>query len=154
MNIDRALTTGLTAIGGLLGHHGGDYLAQPDWCAAHKQQRTARGRLALAAHALEYAIVQGLTKTLVYRVAGHQVHPLAQVAGGGAEALAHAVIDDGGLLARFAHKTGKGGFHDLADHGVNGRMLLDQASHHQLQIPIGVAVTVGVEAWLRRRSSR
>lgn len=150
----RALTTGLTAIGGLLGHHGGDYLAQPDWCARHKQQHNARGRLALAAHAVEYAAVQAVTKAGLYRIAGHRVHPLAQLAGAAAEAVVHAVIDDGRLLARFARSTGKGGFHDLADHGVNGRMLLDQAAHHQIQIPIGTAVTVGVDAWLRRSSSR
>ena len=65
-----------------------------------------------------------------------------------------AVIDDGRLLRRFAHTTGKGKFHDLADHGVNGRALLDQAAHHQVQLPAGIAVTTIVDALLRRRAGR
>jgi hypothetical protein len=55
--------------------------------------------------------------------------------------LLHALIDDGRLLRAFAHHTGKGGFHDLATGGVNGRMLLDQAAHKGLQIPADAMVT-------------
>src|SRR5690606_31549321 len=78
----------------------------------------------------------------------------AQLAGAAAEALVHAVIDDGRILRRFAHTTGKGAFHDLAGHGVNGRALLDPAAHHQVQLPAGIAVTTIVVALLRRRAGR
>jgi hypothetical protein len=54
------------------------------------------------------------------------------------EGVLHAVIDDGRPLARFADVSGKRGFHDLIAGGVNGWMLLDQAAHHQLQIPAGL----------------
>ena len=150
----RSTTVALAGLAGILGHHGGDYLAQDDWCARHKQERTRRGRLALAVHAATYAATQAATRAAVYRIAGHRVHPLAQLAGAATEALVHAVIDDGRLLRRFAHASGKGGFHDLADHGVNGRALLDQAAHHQVQLPAGIAVTTIVDALLRRRAGR
>ncbi|MER7015334.1 hypothetical protein ABT324_28205 [Saccharopolyspora sp. NPDC000359] len=151
MTDHRTATATLTGIGSLTGHHGGDYLIQMDCDAQRKQQRTWKGRLSLARHAATYALTQAVTKAALYRVAGHRVHPAAQLAGAVAEGVLHAVIDDGRLLQRFATVTGKGRFHDLADFGVNGRMLLDQASHQQLQIPAGIAVTTLVDAWLRRR---
>lgn len=164
---DRAATTVLTALGSLLGHHGGDYLAQDDCMAKHKQQHTPKGRRELALHAATYAATQAATKAVFYRTAGVRVPALAQLAGAVTEAVLHAVIDDGRLLRRFA-QLGRGHdrfrdadgrllgrqerFHDLADHGVNGRMLLDQAVHQQLQIPAGTVVTVAVAALLTRRT--
>ena len=150
----RTAVAALSTLGGVLGHHGGDYLIQPDWCARHKQKRTGQGRAALAVHAATYATGQALTKASFYRIAGVRVPALPQLAGAVTEGLAHAVIDDGRLLRKFADATGKGGFHDLADHGVNGRMLLDQAAHHQLQIPAGTAVTVAVAALITARRAR
>lgn len=148
---DRLATTTLTGLGSITGHHGGDYLVQLDCDAQRKQQRTWKGRLALARHAATYAATQAVTKAAFYQLAGHRVHPLAQLAGAVTEGLLHAVIDDGRLLQRFAEATGKGNFHDLNAGGVNGRMLMDQAVHHQIQIPAGVAVTTAVSAWLARR---
>ncbi|WP_075334482.1 hypothetical protein [Pseudonocardia sp. Ae717_Ps2] len=87
---------------------------------------------------------------------------LAQLTGVVAEGVVHAVIDDGRLLARFAAIPGRQRdehgarigrqkrFHGLADHGVNGRALMDQAVHHQVQIPVGVAVTTAVAALIAR----
>ncbi|WP_433291543.1 hypothetical protein ACQPZQ_02385 [Pseudonocardia sp. CA-142604] len=151
---DRTAITTVTALGSLLGHHGGDYLVQPDWCARHKQQRTRTGRTALAVHAATYALTQAVTKSVFYQVAGARVPVIAQLAGAVAEGVLHAVIDDGSLLARFADMTGKRGFHDRAAGGVNGRMLLDQAAHHQLQIPAGTAVTVAVTLAVTARRAR
>jgi hypothetical protein len=149
---DRAATTVLTTLGSLAGHHGGDYLVQADCWAQAKQQRTPAGRRALAAHAATYAATQAVTKAAFYRAAGVRVPLLAQLAGAVVEGVLHAVIDDGRLLRRFSDATGKRRFHDLADHGVNGRMLLDQAAHQQLQIPAGTIATVAVAAWLARRA--
>lgn len=154
MMTHRSTTVALAGLGGILGHHGGDYLVQDDWCARHKQQRSWRGRLALALHAITYAATQAATRAALYRIAGHRVHPLAQLAGAVTEAALHAGIDDGWLVRWFAHATGKGGFHDLAAGGVNGRALLDQAAHHQVQLPAGIAVTTIVDALLRRRAGR
>lgn len=151
MSRDRSAVAALTALGALCGHHGGDYLVQVDCWAQAKQQRTPEGRRALAAHASTYALTQAVTKAVFYRTAGVRVPLLAQLAGAVVEGVLHAVIDDGRLLRRFADVTGKRRFHDLADHGVNGRMLLDQAAHQQLQIPAGVLVTVAVAAWTWRR---
>lgn len=163
---DRATTTVLTALGGLIGHHGGDYLAQDDCMAAHKQQHTAQGRRELARHAATYAATQAATKAAFYRAAGVRVPVLAQLAGAVTEGVLHAVIDDGRLLRRFS-QIGRGrrrhlaadgtprgrqeGFHALAAAGMNGRALMDQAVHHQLQIPTGTFVTVAVAALLSRR---
>lgn len=148
---DRATTAALTGLGSVVGHHGGDYLVQLDCDAQRKQQRTWQGRVSLARHAASYAVTQAVTKAALYRMTGHRVHPLAQLAGAIVEGLLHAVIDDGRLLRLFADHAGKKRFHDLAAGGVNGRMLLDQAAHHQIQIPAGIAVTTLIDAWLRRR---
>ncbi|OLT22942.1 hypothetical protein BJF78_32710 [Pseudonocardia sp. CNS-139] len=165
----RGAVVALTALGSLLGHHGGDYLVQDDCMAAHKQQHTARGRRELALHAGTYAATQAVTKAAFYRSAGVRVPLLAQLAGALVEGVVHAVIDDGRLLARFA-RLGRGQdrfrdadgkplgrqerFHGLADHGVNGRMLMDQAMHHQVQIPAGVITTAVVAALVARKRAR
>jgi len=163
---DRAAVVTSTAIGSLCGHYGGDYLVQDDCMAAHKQQRTAKGRRELALHASTYAATQAFTKAVVYRAAGVRVPVLAQLAGAVTEGVLHAVIDDGRVLRRFSRigrgrtrftdETGKPvgrqeRFHDLNAGGVNGRMLMDQATHLQLQIPAGAVVTVAVAALLARR---
>ncbi|OLM27642.1 hypothetical protein Ae717Ps2_6890c [Pseudonocardia sp. Ae717_Ps2] len=159
---ERIAITVLTALGALLGHHGGDYLAQDDCMSAHKQHRTGQGRRELALHASTYAAAQAVTKWAFYRTAGVRVPWLAQLTGVVAEGVVHAVIDDGRLLARFAAIPGRQRdehgarigrqkrFHGLADHGVNGRALMDQAVHHQVQIPVGVAVTTAVAALIAR----
>lgn len=45
------------------------------------------------------------------------------------------------LLRHFAAAVGKLPFHDLNADGVNGRMLLDQATHKGLQVPAGAMIT-------------
>jgi hypothetical protein len=137
--------TALTILGSLLGHHGGDYLAQNDDMAGNKQKHTHSGRKALAKHAASYTLVQALTKAVLYKTDGVKVSWKAQLAGALTEGLLHAVIDDGRLLRLFAEKTGKTSFHSLADHGVNGRMLMDQAMHHQIQMVLGAVVTILVD---------
>ncbi|OZM79925.1 hypothetical protein CFP66_23260 [Pseudonocardia sp. MH-G8] len=165
----RSSIVTLSALGSLFGHHGGDYLVQDDCMAAHKQQHTPRGRRELALHAGTYAATQAATKALFYRAAGVRVPLLAQVAGAVVEGVLHAVIDDGRLLERFS-RLGRGRgrfidqwgevlgrqerFHGLASSGVNGRMLMDQAAHHQVQIPAGVLATVAVAAWVGRKRCR
>jgi hypothetical protein len=164
---DRAILTALTAIGGLCGHHGGDYLVQDDCMARWKQARDedgARARRELALHATTYAATQAATKTLFYRTAGVRVPVLAQLAGAVTEAVLHAVIDDGRLLRRFSRLgAGRQRFVDkqgrafgrqqrFHDDVPGGRAQMDQAAHQQLQVPAGTIVTVAVSALLAGRA--
>jgi hypothetical protein len=114
------------------------------FAVARKQQRTPEARRALALHASTYAVTQAVYEAAFYRTACVRVPLRAQLAGAIVEGVLHAVIDDDRLLRRFAEITKTMRFHDLADHGVNGRMLLDQAAHQQLQIPAGTIATVAV----------
>lgn len=150
----RTAVLALSALGSAAGHETGDYLVQVDCDAQAKQQRTAKGRVALARHATTYALTQAATRAAFYRAAKVRVPLAAQLAGTVVEGALHAAIDDGRLLARFAEKTGKGRFHDLADHGVNGRMWMDQATHKGLQIPIGAIVTTALAAASRTGARR
>lgn len=137
----RALVLALTWLAGQAAHQTGDYLIQRDCDAQAKQKRTRQGRRALAWHALSYGLTQAASKAAVYRVAGLRVPVGAQFAGFAVETLLHALVDDGRLLHDFAHRTGKGGFHDLTAAGINGRALMDQAAHQGLQIPVGAITT-------------
>lgn len=138
----RAVTLAVTWLAGHAGHEIGDYLVQLDCDAQAKQQHTWAGRFALARHAVTYAATQAVTKWLAYRLGGVRVPGRALLAGTVVEGLLHAAIDDGRLLRVFADATGKRRFHDLNAAGVNGRMLMDQAVHRGLQIPIGAVVTM------------
>ena len=141
MAATRAVVLTLTWIGGHVGHEAGDYLIQRDIDAQHKQHRTGAGRRSLATHVASYTLAQTVAKALLYRAADVRVPLRAQLVGALAEGLLHAVIDDGRLLRRFAQATGKKRFHDCNSGGVNGRMLLDQAAHKSLQLPVGALLT-------------
>jgi len=138
---NRAAVLVLTWLAAQAGHETGDYLVQRDCDAQRKQQRTRVGRRALATHVLTYGLTQAATKAAVLRAVGVRTPWRALAAGQLAEVVLHAVIDDGRLLRRYSDLTGKRRFHDLADHGVNGRMLLDQAAHKGLQLPVGAIIT-------------
>ncbi len=142
--MNRAVTLAVAWLAGYAGHETGDYLVQRDCDAQRKQQRTAAGRRALATHAATYGLTQALTRAVAYRAAGLRVPLRAQLAAALVETVAHALVDDGRLLRAFADTTGKGGFHDLAGHGINGRALMDQAAHKGLQIPAGAIVTAAL----------
>ena len=140
-SIYRTAALALSTLGSAAGHESGDYLVQSDCDAQRKQQRNPAGRLSLARHAATYALTQAATRAALYRTAGVRVPVLAQLAGAVVEGAVHAAIDDGRLLHRYAHAAGKGGFHDLNAGGINGRALMDQASHKGLQVPLGAIVT-------------
>ena len=142
----RTAVLALSALGSITGHETGDYLVQSDCDAQRKQDRTAAGRKSLVRHAASYAATQAVTRAALYRTAGLRVPFAAQLAGVVTEGVAHALIDDGRILRKFADASGKRGFHDLAASGINGRALMDQASHKGLQIPLGAIVTTLVAA--------
>lgn len=68
----------------------------------------------------------------------------ALLAGQLVECALHAFIDDGRALRWFATHSGSAACHTLADHGVNGRHLQDQAAHLQLKVPAGALVTAAL----------
>jgi hypothetical protein len=161
--------TALAAVEGLLGHHGGDYLVQ-DYCMARwKQDRCdrSRARRELAPHAVTYAATEAVTRCAMYRTAGVRVPLVAQPAAAVVEAVVHAVIDDGRLLKAYSRRgAGRDRFtiedrqpmgrqQRFHDDVPGGRALMDQAAHHQLQIPLGTVVTVAVAGAISgRRAGR
>lgn len=168
----RATVLGLTWLAGSAGHETGDYLVQLNSDAQRKQghtrpdqpcwpdddrtpcQRVRQAHVSLARHALSYGLTQAATKAAAYRLTGVRVPLAAQLAGAATEIALHALIDDSRLLRRFAQAVGKLGFHDLAAGGVNGRMLLDQATHKGVQVPLGAMVTTVVAAAVTGRRGR
>lgn len=169
---DRAAVLALTWLAGYAGHETGDYLIQLDADVQRKQghtrpaepawpgddrtpcQRVRDGHRSLTRHVLTYGLAQAATKAAAYRAAGVRVPLAAQAAGTAVEIALHTLIDDGRLLRAFCRATGKKRFHDLAAGGVNGRMLLDQAAHQGLQVPIGAIVTTAVTTVLAARRGR
>lgn len=145
--LDRVAVLVVSWLAAAAGHEAGDYLVQSDRAAQNKQRHDIAGYKALVEHVATYAATQHVAKAVALRAAGVRPGWKAVAAGTVVEALLHALIDDGRLLRRFAHGTGKGGFHDLSAAGVNGRALMDQAAHKGLQIPIGALVTT----WLASR---
>lgn len=137
----RGVVLTTTWLAGLAGHHTGDYLEQPHRAAMLKQEPGRRGRRALHRHVAGYSVVQLVMKLVAYRVAGVRVPARAVLAGQAVESGLHWVIDRGPALRRYADVTGRREFHDTNIGGVNGRMLMDQAAHQGLQVPLGAIVT-------------
>jgi hypothetical protein len=121
-----------------------------------KQNRDdrARARRELALHASTYAATQAVTRATFYRTAGVRVPLAAQLAGALVEAVLHAVIGAG--HRRFVDDQGRnlGRQQRFHDDVPGGRALMDQAVHHQLQIPAGVVTTVAVAGLLARGRRR
>ncbi|MFI5614694.1 hypothetical protein [Amycolatopsis sp. NPDC051903] len=153
----RAAVLSLTWLAGTAGHETGDYLVQSNCDAQRKQQRTRRGRLSLARHAITYGLTQAATKEAAYRVSGLRVPLTAKLAGTLAEIAIHTLVDDGRLLAWFAAAAGKAdheqktGFFYLGDAAASGRSLIDQAMHKGLQIPLGALITTALAVRSGRR---
>ncbi|AFM10451.1 hypothetical protein PIS_062 [Saccharomonospora phage PIS 136] len=109
----RAVVFAVADAAGRAGHAVGDFLVQRDCDARAKQRRTREGRRALATHAATYTLTEAAARAVAYRVTGVRVPVKAQVLVALVEGGAHAVIDDGRLLARFARASKKWGFHQL-----------------------------------------
>ncbi|WEH43966.1 hypothetical protein [Streptomyces sp. AM 2-1-1] len=131
----------------------GDFWIQDDFCArvkgasddhpvtyedpATKEQTThgtADGRKACLTHCLTYTATQAIVAGVGARVLGIRVHPAAAAAAlalsFGTHYAADRRVPGDGLLEKIATKTGKGGFYQLASHGMNGAFQLDSAWHH------------------------
>ncbi|MFF0297735.1 hypothetical protein ACFYST_30635 [Kitasatospora sp. NPDC004614] len=91
---------------------------------------SAEGCRACAAHVATYVGFQGIALLVGSRLLGVRLRPGRVAAALAFSAVTHYVADRREPLRRFAEATGKGNFARLADHGMNGSYLLDQAFHH------------------------
>ncbi|MFJ6212225.1 hypothetical protein ACIQGZ_02645 [Streptomyces sp. NPDC092296] len=115
-----------------------DHWVQSDHQATTKGQHddpehghtAAAGRRACAAHVASYAAVQAAALLLGTRTLGIRLRPSRAAAALALSALTHYAADRRRPLKHLAERTGKARFYGLADHGMNGAYLLDQAWHH------------------------
>ncbi|MFD7729554.1 hypothetical protein ACFV6F_04085 [Kitasatospora phosalacinea] len=96
-------------------------------------QSSAAGRRACAAHVATYTAAQAAALLLGSRVLGLRLRPGRAAAALALSAATHYVADRREPLRRLADATGKADFVRLADHGLNGGYLLDQAFHHAFE---------------------
>ncbi|MFJ6212168.1 hypothetical protein ACIQGZ_02350 [Streptomyces sp. NPDC092296] len=115
-----------------------DHWVQTDHQATTKGQHAdsdrghsaAAGRRACAAHCASLTAVQAAALLLGTRALGVRLRPSRAVAALALSAATHYVADRRRPLQRLAEATGKAKFYALADHGLCGSYLLDQAWHH------------------------
>ncbi|MET8724100.1 hypothetical protein [Streptomyces misionensis] len=142
----------------------GDFWIQSDFCARVKgasddnpvtyqdpvtkettTHGTADGRKACLQHCLTYTATQAIVAGLGARALGIRVHPGAAAAAlalsFGTHYAADRRVPGKGLLERIATKTGKGGFYQLADFGINGAFHLDGAWHQGWETLAAVVAT-------------
>ncbi|AUG76281.1 hypothetical protein CFP65_1382 [Kitasatospora sp. MMS16-BH015] len=117
-----------------------DHWIQTDHQAATKGQQdgvpgqsTAAGRRSCAAHVATYTAAQAATVLVADRVLGLGLRPSRVAAALLLSAASHYVADRRVPLRRLAKATKGGRFVELADHGMNGAYLLDQAWHHAFE---------------------
>lgn len=96
-------------------------------------QSSAAGRRACAAHVATYTAAQAAVLLAGTRLLGIRLRPGPVAAALALSAVTHYVADRREPLRRLADATGKGNFVRLADHGLNGGYLLDQAWHHTFE---------------------
>lgn len=111
-----------------------------------KTHRSASGRRHCAAHVASYVAVQGATVTALAAVSGMRLRPGWVVAGLALSAVSHYAADRRRPLRQVADAIpGKSRFVRLADHGINGAYLLDQAWHHGFELVAAAVMAVGAE---------
>ncbi|MEV7022345.1 hypothetical protein [Kitasatospora sp. NPDC093558] len=114
-----------------------DHWIQTDHQAATKTQHddtpgqcAAAGRRACAAHVASYTAAQAAVLLLANRALGLGLRPSRLTAALLLSATSHYAADRRRLLHRLARATRGGRFVELADGGLNGAYLMDQAWHH------------------------
>ncbi|MFJ9952555.1 hypothetical protein [Kitasatospora sp. NPDC091207] len=114
-----------------------DHWIQTDHQAGTKAQHDdspgqsgAAGHRACAAHVASYTAAQAAVLLLGNRTLGLGLRPSRLATALALSAASHYAADRRRLLHRLAHATRGGRFVDLADRGMNGAYLMDQAWHH------------------------
>ncbi len=102
------------------------------------------GQQACAAHVASYVGLQGAALVAGAAVTGRRLHPGWLAAGLALSAVTHYAADRRRPLKRLAELVpGKIGFYNLADNGLNGAYLLDQAFHHGVEAVAALVSAVG-----------
>ncbi|MFG3050182.1 hypothetical protein ACGFZP_04380 [Kitasatospora sp. NPDC048239] len=96
-------------------------------------QSSAAGRRACVAHVAAYTATQGAVLLAGTRLLGIRLRLGPVAAALALSAVTHYIADRREPLRRLADATGKSTFVRLADHGMNGGYLLDQAWHHAFE---------------------
>ncbi|MEU2455886.1 hypothetical protein ABZ605_38080 [Streptomyces sp. NPDC012765] len=99
-------------------------------------------------HVTTYTATQGLALLGGARLLGVRLHPAAVAGALAVSGLTHYAADrrvPGGLLHRLATAAGKEPFYKMADHGINGAYLLDQAWHHGWETLAALIAAAGAE---------
>ena len=104
-------------------------------------QSSAAGRRACAAHVATYTATQAAALLAGSRLLGIRLRPRQVAAGLALSAVTHYIADRREPLRRLADATGKANFVRLADHGLNGGYLLDQAFHHAFETAAALIVS-------------
>ncbi|TQS44343.1 DUF3307 domain-containing protein [Cryptosporangium phraense] len=112
----------------LAGHQAGDHLVQTDHQAQHKASDGAKGWRAMAGHVASYTACQAVALAGL-SAAGVKLRPSRALAALAVSAGTHAFIDRRWPVVWWQDRTGSGPFVRLADHGINGAYLSDQAAH-------------------------
>ncbi|MBD0676638.1 transcriptional regulator [Streptomyces sp. CBMA156] len=110
-----------------------DHWIQTDHQADTKADRSPHGRRACAAHVATYTAVQAAALVLGGRALGLRPKPRRVIAALALSASTHYLADRREPLRRAAEATRRGNFLRLADHGMNGGYILDQAFHHVVE---------------------
>ncbi|MFF2571127.1 hypothetical protein [Streptomyces sp. NPDC058084] len=109
---------------------------------------TSGGRRACAWHCITYTGTQGLVLVVGARALGVRLHPAAVAGALAISGFTHYAADrrvPDGLLHQIAKKRGKERFYKLADFGMNGAYVLDQAWHHGWETVAAYVATAGAD---------
>lgn len=101
------------------------------------------GQKACAAHVASYVATQGVALILASAVSGRRLSFGGLTAGLALSGATHYIADRRRPLRWVAERTGKAKFVGLADHGMNGAYLLDQAWHHTFETIAAVVAAIG-----------
>lgn len=121
------------------GWHDGDTERVSGRSAEHS---SGEGRKACAAHVASYVALQGVTMVAASSASGRKLSLRWLAAGLALSGVTHYIADRRRPLRAMAEATGKGSFVKLADHGLNGAYLLDQAWHHGFEAVAAVVAAV------------
>jgi hypothetical protein len=126
------------------GHQVADHvLGQTDRQACGKAAPGWPGWRANLAHVAAYHLVLAAMYAATVLVVDLPVHPVGLAGGFAFSAVTHAVLDRRWPVRWVLEHTGSGPFARLADHGLNGMYLADQALHYGCLWVAALLITVG-----------
>jgi uncharacterized protein DUF3307 len=127
--MSAAITFATLAATAYAGHQLGDHVAQTDTMAGAKASRGRAGYLALARHIAVYHLIVAALCGVTAAVLGLAVSPAGAAVGLAVSAATHALWDRRTPVRWLLEHTGSRGWAALADRGVSGLYLSDQALH-------------------------